>query len=193
MTNEWGDVELDAKGMRALAHPVRVAILNQLQRHGPDTATGLAPRVGASPSVTSWHLRHLAEHGLVEDDPGDGHGRKRWWRSVGRGYRFAADADPGAYQALSRVIEEAEADLVPQWQTEVQPYLDRQWLALSGRANTTVLVTPEELEELEEAFERLLTPYVVRKLRAAEASEAAPEDARPVRLLRYVMPLASDA
>lgn len=188
MVNEWGDVELDARGMRALAHPVRVAILNRLQRHGPDTATGLAPHVGASPSVASWHLRHLAEHGLVEDDPGDGHGRKRWWRAVGRGYRFAADADPAAYQVLSQAIEAAEADLVPRWYAETQPRLSREWLAVAGRANTTILITPEELTELELAVERLLTPYVVRK----QQPERAPDGAGEVRLLRYVMPQALD-
>ena len=67
MTNPYGDIELDARGMRALAHPVRIAVLTHLQRHGPSTATRLAPEVGASPSVTSWHLRHLAAHGLVRD------------------------------------------------------------------------------------------------------------------------------
>ena len=67
MANPYGDVELDARGMRALAHPVRLALLTQLQQGGPSTATRLAPVVGASPSVASWHLRHLAEHGLVRD------------------------------------------------------------------------------------------------------------------------------
>lgn len=76
--NLLGDVELDARGMRALAHPVRLAILRRLREHGSSTATRLAPHVAASPSVTSWHLRHLAEHGLVEDAPRKGPGRQRW-------------------------------------------------------------------------------------------------------------------
>ena len=53
--------------MRALTHPVRLAILSRLQRHGPATATELSEHVDASPSVTSWHLRHLAAFGLVRD------------------------------------------------------------------------------------------------------------------------------
>jgi hypothetical protein len=68
LTNPYGDFELtDPQAMRALAHPVRLAILDRLQRHGPATATQLSPHVGATPSVTSWHLRHLATFGLVED------------------------------------------------------------------------------------------------------------------------------
>ena len=35
MANPYGDVELDARGMRALAHPVRLAILTRLQSDGP--------------------------------------------------------------------------------------------------------------------------------------------------------------
>ena len=89
MANPYGDVELDARGMRALAHPVRVAVLSELQRHGPSTATLLSPIVGASPSVTSWHLRHLAEHGLVRDAAGRGSGRERWWEATSRGFRSA--------------------------------------------------------------------------------------------------------
>ena len=66
--NRFGDMEItDPKAMRALAHPVRLAILERLQRHGPATATQLSPHVGATPSVASWHLRHLAGFGLVRD------------------------------------------------------------------------------------------------------------------------------
>ena len=71
--------------MRALAHPVRLAILSRLQGDGPSTATALAPLVGATPSVTSWHLRHLAEHGLVRDADVESDGRQRWWEAAGHG------------------------------------------------------------------------------------------------------------
>jgi DNA-binding transcriptional ArsR family regulator len=68
LTNPLGDFEItDPQAMRALAHPVRLAILVRLQRHGPATATQLSSFVDASPSVTSWHLRHLSSFGLVED------------------------------------------------------------------------------------------------------------------------------
>ena len=46
MANPYGDVELDARGMRALAHPVRLAILTRLQADGPSTATRLSETVG---------------------------------------------------------------------------------------------------------------------------------------------------
>ena len=187
MTNRYGDVELDAHGMRALAHPVRLAILERLQRGGPSTATGLSEHVGASPSVASWHLRHLAKHGLVRDAEGHGNGRERWWEAASRGFRLTVvdEADRQAAQALRSVLEQSEGDLVGNWRRDVEPRLDLAWLALSGRANTTVLVTQEELERIEEAMEELLAPYVLRK--DAPADEV-PDDARSVRIVRHILP-----
>lgn len=188
MTNPFDDVELDATGMRALAHPVRLAILTRLQGSGPSTATLLAPEVGATPSVASWHLRHLAKHGLVRDaaPPPEGSGRERWWEAASRGFRYAGGG--AAAQALTEVIEQVEGDLVGTWRREVQPRLDGPWADLAGRANTTVLVTADELGAVEAAIEQLLAPYVRRK----DEPETVPGGAREVRLLRYVLPGAQD-
>jgi DNA-binding transcriptional ArsR family regulator len=186
MTNPYGDVELDARGMRALAHPVRLRLLTELQNSGPSTATLLSPRVGATPSVTSWHLRHLAEHGLVEDAEGRGSGRERWWQATARGFRYEP-AGPGAREAgrlLGQVIEEVEGDVVRRWHDEVEPGLPQEWLEVAGRASTRVLVTPEEARALEAAVEELLAPYVLRK----DDPASAPEGAAPVLLLRHVLP-----
>lgn len=93
--NRFGDMEItDPKAMRALAHPVRLAILERLQRHGPATATQLSPHVGATPSVASWHLRHLAGFGLVRDAvEGGADRRERRWEAVARGFRFETPED----------------------------------------------------------------------------------------------------
>lgn len=184
MANEWGDVELDAKGMRALAHPMRLAILQRLREAGPATATSLAPHVGASPSVTSWHLRHLAEHGLVEDAPVESAGRRRWWQAVGRGFRFDGTTDPAAHRELSAALEKVEPDIVARWHAEVLPQLEDEWVTASGRWSTTILATTAELRELDEAIERLMTPLVRRKQDPAEA----PEGSHEVHVLRYTLP-----
>jgi DNA-binding transcriptional ArsR family regulator len=190
MSNPYGDVELDAQGMRALAHPVRLAILLRLQQHGPSTATALSPQVGASPSVTSWHLRHLGKHGLVHDAPQQGSGRERWWEAV-RGFRFTATDEAGqdAQRLLAQTMEQVEGDVVGQWRAEVEPHLEPEWRALSGRANTTVLLTHDELTALEHRIEELLAPFVLRK--DADPSEL-PKDARMVRILRYTLPGQAD-
>jgi DNA-binding transcriptional ArsR family regulator len=72
---------LDARGLKALAHPLRVRMLGTLRNDGPATATQLAQRLGESTGTTSWHLRQLAEHGFIEEDPDRGTRRDRWWRA----------------------------------------------------------------------------------------------------------------
>src|SRR5262249_8653688 len=89
LTNPYGDMEIsDPQALRALAHPTRLAIRERLQRFGPSTATLLSPHVGATPSVVSWHLRHLAKFGFVTDWDGAASRRERGWQAVSRGYRF---------------------------------------------------------------------------------------------------------
>jgi DNA-binding transcriptional ArsR family regulator len=79
-------VHLDARRLRALAHPMRVKILDLLTLDGPATATGLADRLGVRTGTTSWHLLKLAEHGLVEEATDLGNRRDRWWRSCRDGW-----------------------------------------------------------------------------------------------------------
>ncbi|MFJ5231105.1 ArsR/SmtB family transcription factor [Kitasatospora sp. NPDC088391] len=189
--NPLGDVEVtDPRAMRALAHPVRLAILERLRLHGAATASELAPHVGATPTVASWHLRHLAEFGLVRDaEPGPDR-RKRRWEAVGRGFRFAAGAEEGsaeAASALSQLMFQRSAALPARWMAEVEPELPLEWRTLSGLANTRVVLSPEELAGLEAAVEQLLAPYVHR-----ERADW-PAGARTVRLMRYALPEAAEA
>ncbi len=189
LTNPYGDVEVvDPRAMRALAHPVRLAILSRLQRLGPSTASRLSPHVGATPSVASWHLRHLATFGLVRDADVGPDSRERWWEAAGRGIRFVAPDDPGdeegnaAYRALTEQMFLA-ADHLPQtWLADVEPTLPPRWRKLSGLSNTRVVLTVAELAKVEGAIEEVLAPYVRRD------PENAPRGSRSVRLMRYVMP-----
>ncbi len=193
LTNALGDFEVtDPRAMRALAHPVRLAVMTQLQRHGPMTATQLSDRVGASPSVTSWHLRHLESFGLVTDaeDPGGGvDRRRRWWRAVARGIRFDIP-DGGEGQEAARLLRsqtmKQAVEYVGRWLAEVEPALDDQWSREAGSGNTGLVLTVAEARRLERDIERLLEPYVTR-----EGSDV-PESARAVRMLRFLLPEPTD-
>jgi DNA-binding transcriptional ArsR family regulator len=183
LTNPLGDLPItDSRAMRALAHPVRLAILSFLQRNGPATATALSPHVGATPSVTSWHLRHLAEFGLVTDAAPDevpGDRRQRWWKAKARGFRFETTDDP-ASQALGDQLQAAALAQIERWVTETRPGLDVDWLRVSGLSNTMIKITADELDALAERIDEMLAPYVYR--------DEPPPDARDVRVLRYYLP-----
>ncbi|WP_327634096.1 helix-turn-helix domain-containing protein [Kribbella sp. NBC_00482] len=192
LRNPYGDFEItDPQAMRALAHPVRLAALSYLQKNGPATATQLSEHVGASPSVTSWHLRHLAEFGLVIDvpPPSGTDRRQRWWNSAARGFRYEMPDTPEGAEAgrllrteiMNQVLEAAQ-----QWLVETEPNLDPEWSRLAGAANTLLPLTPTEAEALESAIEQLMAPYIQRR----DAGET-PDDARPVRYLRISLPEAT--
>jgi DNA-binding transcriptional ArsR family regulator len=192
----YDDIEItDPRVMRVLAHPVRLAALSYLQGHGPATATQLAPIVGATPSVTSWHLRHLAQYGLITDWDGGSDARQRWWQAAARGIRVvhpgaSAGESAGtdaAYRALGSQLIAQAIDQVQGWQRETEPRLDAHWQAVAGVSNTTVLATAAELEQILEAIEKLLPSHVRRR------DERAPNpDERYVRMVRLSLPGAAE-
>jgi DNA-binding transcriptional ArsR family regulator len=194
LRNPYGDFEItDPQAMRALAHPVRLAALSYLQRNGPATATQLSEHVGASPSVTSWHLRHLASFGLVSDGPppSGSDRRQRWWHAVARGFRYempdtAEGAEAGRLlrtEIMNQALEAAQS-----WLTDTEPILEPEWSRLAGSANTLLLVTTAEAEALESAIEELMAPYVQR-----HGGGDVPDGARPVRYLRFSLPEATES
>ncbi|GAB2640017.1 ArsR/SmtB family transcription factor [Kribbella swartbergensis] len=187
LRNPYGDFEItDPQAMRALAHPVRLAALSWLQKNGPATATQLSEHVGASPSVTSWHLRHLATFGLVVDEqPPNADKRQRWWRAVARGFRYEMPGTPEGAEAgrlLRAELMNQALEAAQQWLVETEPELDPEWDRLAGSANTRLSLTPAEAEAIEDAIEQVLAPYVQR------GEEGAPAGARHVRFLRLSLP-----
>jgi DNA-binding transcriptional ArsR family regulator len=140
---------LGPHSLRGLTHPLRVRILVLLREHGASTATRLADRLGESSGATSYHLRQLAAYGFVEDVPGRGAARERWWRTVARRndntvHLRAAAAD--GFQRLHDFFSGA-ADLPPEWQPGVA--ID----------DVTLHLTPAQAADLMSQIGELLTGY----------------------------------
>jgi DNA-binding transcriptional ArsR family regulator len=119
---------IDARTLRGLAHPLRMRILEALTLDGPATSTGLASRLGENTGTVSWHLRHLAQHGFIEEEKERGTRRERWWRVV-RETRVLRTAefrdDPLTRGALSVYMHE----LVQQQFARVMDYVTEDWEA----------------------------------------------------------------
>ena len=80
-TPEVGDTRTstsDPERIRALAHPLRLALLEYLDDVGEATATQCAKHTGESVANCSFHLRLLARYGFIE--PAEQRGRERPWR-----------------------------------------------------------------------------------------------------------------
>ncbi|MEV0677573.1 helix-turn-helix domain-containing protein [Actinosynnema sp. NPDC050436] len=165
----------DVDALKALAHPLRVSLLNHLVAVGPRTASECAAEVGSSASNCSWHLRQLAKAGFVDRvDAGDG--RERPWRALDVGYSvgaFSEDPAVRSQQDALIALQLNEDNRLAQRFLDRQHELSREWLDAAGMHGYTVNVTPEELTGLLGMIDDILRPYLV-PLRAD-----APEGALP--------------
>ncbi|MFJ3904109.1 ArsR/SmtB family transcription factor [Streptomyces sp. NPDC090025] len=178
---------LDPRSLRALAHPLRIQLLRALRHHGPATASQLADRLGESSGATSYHLRQLATHGFVEDDPERGKGRERWWKAAHQGTVFDEslyrNPDPEVQGAVEVFLHEI-ANIHTQ---EVNTYLgtrhdwDDKWNGASDISDFTLSLTAERARELNERIHTLIAEYGTT---ADPADPADPADAAKAQRVR---------
>jgi DNA-binding transcriptional ArsR family regulator len=151
-----------AAALAALAHPVRLDVLEHLMSNGPATASECARAVGDSPSNCSYHLRTLARHGLVERDE-SADGRERPWRATVTGFSIAK-SEPGTDEARSEAMLLAAS--VQLDQRRLREYLadrdsvDSQWRDADTISTYGLRLTPSELAELIEALDALIRPFI---------------------------------
>src|SRR4051795_3773999 len=99
----------DPKAMRALAHPVRLALLEALADASTLTAPEAGERVGESPANASFHLRQLAKYGYVVEAEG-ATGRKRPWKLKHLGMRWTDVHEDPELAAAGRALEHVAQD-----------------------------------------------------------------------------------
>jgi DNA-binding transcriptional ArsR family regulator len=176
----------DPRAMRALAHPVRLALLEALAQEGPLTATQASELVGESPSSCSWHLRTLARYGFVEE-AGGGQGRNRPWRIVARGYRLA---DLSGEPEVSTAAEELTRMWVDRLLAQLRRWLDerhtfpREWQEAGAIGSNLLYLTPDELVDLHRRFHAAAEPYLDRTFDPPQR----PEGSLPVNVLFFGFP-----
>jgi DNA-binding transcriptional ArsR family regulator len=179
----------DPPTLRALAHPVRLALLEALGRQEPLTATEAAELVGESPSACSFHLRMLAKYGLVED-AGGGQGRRRPWRRTGSGFVFPATADdpPAALaaEALSDLVWTRVLDRV-RTVLASRPQRSAEQQAMTSAAETVAYLTPAEAKRFTAEMWALIGRYQDR----LEDPSLRPPDSVPLEVVLFAYPLDS--
>ena len=172
-----------AADMKALAHPVRLDVLELLVINGAMTATDAAAELRQTPANVSWHLRKLAEHGFVRQAT-NGPGRKRPWKVVAESLSWGDDAeDAGSAAALHDVTLEREIQRLraalantdresERWRDATEVYQSRLWL------------TADEAQQIGDQIRDLFLT------KAEERQDPAnrPADARVMALMAWVVP-----
>src|SRR6516165_12804855 len=102
----------DPKAMRALAHPLRMQLIEAIGQSDTRTltATQASELLGESPANCAFHLRTLAKYGFVEE-AGGGRGRERPWREAHDGLSLEISPDdPPAMQAAVQALNQVWMD-----------------------------------------------------------------------------------
>lgn len=145
--------------LRALAHPVRLRMLGLLRVDGPATATSLAARLGLNTGATSYHLRQLATHGFVVDDPERGTGRERWWKAAHtfthtRSAPIGTEAGDSAEAFLQAAILTYTEAL--QQAIEEHATLPQRWREATSFNDYVPRLTPARMSEVMDALHEVM-------------------------------------
>ena len=179
-------VVTDPRAMRALAHPLRVALLETMRRDGDITATRAAELLGESPGNMSWHLQTLAKYGFVEES-GEGRGRSRPWRLASHSRSFDTGmTDPetaAAGEALERTYVERAYERMQEWWSRRQTY-PLKWRRAAFMTDSVRYLTAEELAAIMDEIVAIYDRYADR-----EDADKRPAGALPVHLSAHGHPL----
>jgi len=175
-------LQLDGAALKAFAHPLRTRLYAELEQAGPATSAQLAARVGDSRGSTSYHLRQLARHGLLEEVPGRGSAKERWWRTRPGGYAFNGDLlrrQPETARAAEVLIEDfvqQRSEELARWARESRA-MPHEWVQASINARTVVSLTREELAELVSRVRAVVDDYRPHEPQTGQHSDSQRTDA----------------
>ena len=176
----------DARTLRALAHPLRIALLEALAVDGPLTATEVSERVGESPTTCSFHLRQLARFGFIEEGE-RGPGRRRPWRMVARANTVPRVGEDAAAtveaEVLGSIFRRRLIEHLELWEATGSTYPE-EWQAAAETNQFLLFATLEEVEELKRRLHALLGEFLPRLDPAKR-----PGGTVPVELITFMFPV----
>ncbi len=172
---------MSAEHLRALAHPLRLQLLQVLHAEGPATASQLARRLGESSGATSYHLRALHRAGMVEEAE-QRNARERWWKRSPERLMIPNSVPPGATDSERAELQAAHAQIESMFLERDEAALQRwmdvryerplEWQDAQWIGNFRMWATAAEVREFVETVLALAEP--LRK--APEAGESDREE-----------------
>jgi DNA-binding transcriptional ArsR family regulator len=154
-----------------MAHPLRVQILRILQLRKRASATTLAEELGETTGATSYHLRQLARHGLVEEfEPDEDEAertpgrRQRWWRMAVdeihmTGFEFMQHEE--TREAAGFLLREIQADRsrrLANWFATASQWPE-EWRKASSDMDGNLELSPKQARALADEMHALIQKY----------------------------------
>lgn len=161
------DNVLEMQAVRALAHPLRIRILDELSMFGPLTASGLGERLSESSGSMSYHLRQLEKHRIVREVEGKGSARERWWERVPGSISVPEPRDfpAGSAERLATQLVEDEWNrgreaAFHEFVRDGEAVFGPEWLDVASFDTINLRLTPEQLHQLVTDIDEVLWRYI---------------------------------
>jgi hypothetical protein len=177
----------DPAVMRALAHPLRWALLEALLHAGTLTATQAGEILGETPANCAFHFRTLARYGLIEE-AGGGKGRERPWRRAITGMNLEDTHDDPQTAAAAGVLGQfwtnTTLDRARGALLNRSSWPDK-WRKALGESQSLRYLTLAEAEEVQAELLAVLDRFAER----SDDPSVRPPDALPIEYLILGYPL----
>jgi len=153
----------DPKSMRAMAHPLRIALVELFAVHETLTATQASEALGESPANCAFHLRTLAKYGFIEE-AGGGRGRERPWKAMATTIRLSTtDLDDQQAVVAANALEQVWIDRqLARIRATLAADRPPEWSAMTTAHQSILFLTPAEAQALQDEFHTMFLRYTER-------------------------------
>jgi DNA-binding transcriptional ArsR family regulator len=158
-----GDLQLrDPGALRALAHPARLIVVDELYQGAERTASELAELTQLTPSAMSYHLRALERWGIVERAPPRDDARERPWRAPGRSLSLVSDLSASAREARDMIMGASLQQLHEEFRrwSLVEERESDAWREVAGMSRSFLWLTLAEAREFSTELRAVVERYV---------------------------------
>jgi DNA-binding transcriptional ArsR family regulator len=161
---------------KVFGHPLRMRLYRALHISRTATASQLADQVGEAVSLVSYHLRKLADHGLIDEAEGQGDGRERWWKLASEDPALReedfGDAPENAapHAAVERLSFEQRSDLYLGY-LGARLTWEADWRTASFSREYLAPLTAAQLAELAREMHDLMRKYEIAGRAAEDAGD----------------------
>ena len=174
----------ETAAIKALAHPARLVILDELTPDNELTATEIAEVAGLTPSAMSYHLRQLARWKILEEAESSD-GRERRWK-LRKGGWAVEPAHPVASMAaettlVTRMLDRQRDDVLRWFAAQADE--PREWIDATSMITSYLWLTSQEVIELNNLLQERIDTF-----RGRSDGEVRPEGARRVQLSFIAVP-----
>lgn len=170
----------DPKAIRALAHPARQRVIDELFNGKVLTATECADLAGLTPSAMSYHLRALEKWGIIQRADESADGRERPWQAPATSLVISSQSTSAGRTASQAMIRTAMDAVLDQF-VDMSP--DDPWDGVSSMSRSRLWLTRDEAEQFNQDLIDLVDRY--KKTRTAASH---PAGTREVTSLIAVVP-----